>query len=73
MPKSECGFPGVGSQHFTIRPIGVYALSGLTVDRDQFLLCGHSAGLFSVDRSTHQQYNYSQPLLHGTIGSMSQG
>jgi transglutaminase-like putative cysteine protease len=40
MPNSDCAFPSVSLQHSTIRPIGVYALSGLAAD---------STGLLSVD------------------------
>jgi transglutaminase-like putative cysteine protease len=39
-PKSASAFPSVSLQHSTIRPIGVYALSGLAVD---------GADLISVD------------------------
>jgi transglutaminase-like putative cysteine protease len=38
MPKPECAFPDSALQHSIIRPIGVYALSGLAADGDR-LLC----------------------------------
>ncbi len=37
MSQPECVFPGVSLPHSTIRPIGVYALSGLAVDGDCLL------------------------------------
>jgi transglutaminase-like putative cysteine protease len=40
MSKSEHGFPGATARPSTIRPIGVYALSGLATDGDR---------LFSID------------------------
>jgi Transglutaminase-like superfamily len=54
MPKSECGFPDTASQHSTIRPIGVYALSGLAVDGDSFLSVDTVRGyLMSIDPHTN--------------------
>jgi transglutaminase-like putative cysteine protease len=54
MPKSECVFPDVLLQHSTIRPIGVYALSGLAVDGDRLLAVDTVRGyLASVDPHTN--------------------
>ncbi len=48
MPKSESGFPDAAPQHCTIRPIGVYALSGLAVDSASAALADRDR-LLSVD------------------------
>jgi transglutaminase-like putative cysteine protease len=54
MPKSECVFPDVSLQHSTIRPIGVYALSGLAVDGYRLLAVDTVRGyLVSVDPDTN--------------------
>jgi transglutaminase-like putative cysteine protease len=54
MPKSECGFPDDSLQHPTIRPIGVYALSGLTADGDRLFAVDSVRGyLISVDPHTN--------------------
>jgi transglutaminase-like putative cysteine protease len=54
MPKSGCVFPDVSLQHSTIRPIGVYALSGLAVDGDRLLAVDTVRGyLVSVDPDTN--------------------
>jgi transglutaminase-like putative cysteine protease len=54
MSKSECGFPNVAPQHSTIRPIGVYALSGLAIDGDRFLSIDTVRGyLLSIDPRTN--------------------
>ncbi len=54
MPKSECGFSDAASQHSTIRPIGVYALSGLAIDSNRFLSVDTVRGyLMSIDPLTN--------------------
>jgi Transglutaminase-like superfamily len=54
MPKSECGFSDAASQHSTIRPIGVYALSGLAIDGNRFLSVDTVRGyLMSIDPLTN--------------------
>jgi Transglutaminase-like superfamily len=54
MPESECVFPNVTSQHGTIRPIGVYALSGLAIDGESFLSVDTIRGyLLSIDPHTN--------------------
>ncbi len=54
MSKSECGSPDVTSQHSTIRPIGVYALSGLAGDRERLLSVDTIRGyLLSIDPQTN--------------------
>jgi transglutaminase-like putative cysteine protease len=54
MPKPEGPFPDASLQHSTIRPIGVYALSGLTVDGDRLLAVDAIRGyLVSVDPRTN--------------------
>jgi transglutaminase-like putative cysteine protease len=54
MPKSECVFPDVSLQHSTIRPIGVYALSGLAVDGEHLLAVDTVRGyLICVDPQTN--------------------
>jgi hypothetical protein len=57
MPNSDCAFPGVSLQHSTIRPIGVYALSGLAAD---------SAGLLAVD-AVRGYLLAVNPLTNNTI------
>ncbi len=53
MPKLECVFPN-SLQHSTIRPIGVYALSGLAVDDGRLLAVDTIRGyLVSVDPQTN--------------------
>ncbi len=54
MPESECVFPNVASQHSTIRPIGVYALSGLAIDGENLLSIDRIRGyLLSIDPHTN--------------------
>jgi transglutaminase-like putative cysteine protease len=54
MPKSECVVPDISLQHSTIRPIGVYALSGLAVDGNRLLAIDTVRGyLISVDPQTN--------------------
>jgi hypothetical protein len=54
MPKSECLFSKDLLPHSTIRPIGVYALSGLTVDGDRLLAVDKVRGyLICVDPQTN--------------------
>jgi transglutaminase-like putative cysteine protease len=53
MPKSEFVFSDAPLQHSTIRPIGVYALSGLAADEDCLLAVDTVRGyLVSVDPQT---------------------
>jgi transglutaminase-like putative cysteine protease len=54
MPQPESRFSTPASPDATIRPIGVYALSGLTVDRDRFLSVDTVRGyLVSIDPHTN--------------------
>ncbi len=54
MPKSECMFSKDLLPHSTIRPIGVYALSGLAVDGDRLLAVDRVRGyLICVDPQTN--------------------
>jgi transglutaminase-like putative cysteine protease len=54
MPKSESPLPDPLLQYATIRPIGVYALSGLAADGDRLLAVDILRGyLVSVDPSTN--------------------
>ncbi len=54
MPKLECAFPDALSQHSTIRPIGVYALSGLAADGERLLAIDAVRGyLLQIDRHTN--------------------
>lgn len=54
MPKPECAFPNSSLQHSTIRPIGVYALSGLAVDGERLLAVDTVRGyLLNVDPHTN--------------------
>ncbi len=54
MPKPECVLSSVTSPHSTIRPIGVYALSGLAIDGDKFLSVDTVRGyLLSIDPQTN--------------------
>jgi Transglutaminase-like superfamily len=54
MPKLEYAFPDASLQHSTIRPIGVYALSGLAADGDRLLAVDTVRGyLISVDPYTN--------------------
>jgi transglutaminase-like putative cysteine protease len=53
MPKPEGALPDLSLQHSTIRPIGVYALSGLAVDGDRLLSVDTVRGyLVSIDPRT---------------------
>jgi transglutaminase-like putative cysteine protease len=52
--KPECAFPDPFSQHATIRPIGVYALSGLAADGARLLSIDTVRGyLVSIDPYTN--------------------
>jgi Transglutaminase-like superfamily len=54
MPKLEYAFPDVSLQRSTIRPIGVYALSGLAADGDRLLAVDTVRGyLVSVNPHTN--------------------
>jgi transglutaminase-like putative cysteine protease len=54
MPKPEYAFPDASLQHSMIRPIGVYALSGLAVDGDRLLAVDTVRGyLICVDPHTN--------------------
>jgi transglutaminase-like putative cysteine protease len=54
MPKPECAFPDSSLEHSTIRPIGVYALSGLTADGDCLLAVDTVRGYaLSIDPHTN--------------------
>ena len=54
MPKSECGFSNAASEHSTIRPIGVYALSGLALDGNRLLSVDTVRGyLMGIDPETN--------------------
>jgi len=54
MPKPEYAFPDTSLQHSMIRPIGVYALSGLAVDGDRLLAVDTVRGyLICVDPHTN--------------------
>ena len=54
MPKPERALPDASLQHSMIRPIGVYALSGLTSDGDRLLSVDTVRGyLISVDPHTN--------------------
>jgi transglutaminase-like putative cysteine protease len=54
MPKLEYAFPDASLQHSMIRPIGVYALSGLAADGDRLLAVDAVRGyLISVDPHTN--------------------
>jgi hypothetical protein len=54
MPKPECVISPATSLHSTIRPIGVYALSGLAIDGDNFYSVDTVRGyLLSIDPHTH--------------------
>jgi Transglutaminase-like superfamily len=54
MPKPECVLSPATSPHSTIRPIGVYALSGLAIEGDNFLTVDTVRGyLLSIDPRTN--------------------
>jgi hypothetical protein len=54
MPKPEGEFPTLQLPHSTIRPIGVYALSGLAVDEDRLLAVDTIRGyLVGIDPHTN--------------------
>lgn len=54
MPKPEGAFPDLSLQHSTIRPIGVYALSGLASDGKLLLAVDTIRGyLVAIDRHTN--------------------
>ena len=54
MPKPEGAFPDLSLQHSTIRPIGVYALSGLATDGARLLSIDTVRGyLVSIDPHTN--------------------
>lgn len=54
MPKPECAFPDSSLPHSTIRPIGVYALSGLAADGERLLAVDTVRGyLLDVDPHTN--------------------
>jgi hypothetical protein len=54
MPESECVFSAVASTHSTIRPIGVYSLSGLISDLDRLMSVDTVRGyLLSIDPRTN--------------------
>jgi transglutaminase-like putative cysteine protease len=54
MPKPECAFPDSSLQHSTIRPIGVYALSGLAADGNRLLAVDTVRGyLLGIDPHTN--------------------
>jgi Transglutaminase-like superfamily len=54
MPKPECLSPHHSLQHTTIRPIGVYALSGLAADGERLLAVDTVRGyLLSIDPLTN--------------------
>jgi transglutaminase-like putative cysteine protease len=54
MPKPECAFPDFSLQHSTIRPIGVYALSGLAADGNRLLAVDTVRGyLLGIDPHTN--------------------
>jgi Transglutaminase-like superfamily len=54
MPKPECVLSSATSPHSTIRPIGVYALSGLAIEGDNFYSVDTVRGyLLSIDPDTN--------------------
>ncbi|PZD72679.1 hypothetical protein C1752_03515 [Acaryochloris thomasi RCC1774] len=54
MSKPECMSPDASLQHSTVRPIGVYALTGLTTDGDRILAVDTVRGyLLSIDPLTN--------------------
>jgi len=56
MPKPEGAFPDLSLPHSTIRPIGVYALSGLASDGKFLLAVDTIRGyLVAIDRHTNIQ------------------
>jgi hypothetical protein len=69
MPNSDCAFPGVSLQHSTIRPIGVYALSGLAVDSNQLLAVDAVRGyLLAVNPRTNNTTVLNPHHVSGWIG-----
>jgi transglutaminase-like putative cysteine protease len=72
MPKPECAFPDALSHHATIRPIGVYALSGLAADRSRLLCVDMVRGyLISVDPLTNNTIILNPQHISDWIGVTS--
>jgi transglutaminase-like putative cysteine protease len=69
MPNSDCAFPGVSLQHPTIRPIGVYALSGLAADNNGLLAVDAVRGyLLAVNPLTNNTTILNPHHVSGWIG-----
>ena len=72
MPKPEYAFPDTSLQHSMIRPIGVYALSGLAVDGDRLLAVDTVRGyLICVDPHTNDTIILNPYCVSDWIGVTS--